>query len=124
MLSLPFQNLTIALCLALQVTATACVPCPCPCTEMQIDGGSREAPLLSANGTPGTSTTCCLLCESRTETQHAMRPASAERHDRLSSALVQAPTLIAADTGPVSLACLRTDVLPFPCAYELQVSLE
>jgi hypothetical protein len=122
MLSIPFQNLTIALCLTLQVTATAFVPCPC--TDTLMVHGSREASLRSMSGTSGTPNSCCLLCESKAETQHPMRSVSTDRHDRLSLASVQAPILITTDTSPVSLAEFGADVLPSPCAYELQVFLE
>ncbi len=124
MLSIPLQNLTIALCLTLQVTATACVPCPCPCMDTLMVHGSREAGLRLLSGTSGTSNACCLLCESKAETQHPMRPVSTDRHDRPSSACVQAPILITTGACPVSLAEFGADVLPSPCAYELQVFLE
>lgn len=124
MLSLSFQNLTIALCLALQVTATVFVPCPCTCVDTPMVEESRETGFASLAGMLDTSSSSCLLCESRPETQHPMRPASVERHERLSSVVVQPTVLVNANARPVSFTDCYTDTLPSSYAHELQVFLE
>ena len=124
MLSLSFQNLTIALCLALQVTATMFVPCPCTCMDAPMVQGSRETGLPSLAGTRDTSRSSCLLCESRPETQQSMRPASVERHERLSSVVVQPTVLANASICPVSFTDCYAYTLPSSYAHELQVFLE
>ncbi len=124
MLSFPFQNLAIALCLTLQVTATAFAPCACPCTHSQIEDGSQDAGLLLASTSQGSSKTCCLLCESRTETQHSMCPSSVDRQDRPPTALAPIPALSGSGTLALKLAEMDASNLTAPESCQLQVFLE
>jgi len=124
MLSFPIQNLAIILCLTLQVTATAFVPCPCPCTHTRIEDNSDDVGLLWASTALGKSKTCCLLCESRTDTQHSMRPSSVDRQDRPATVPAPIPALSDNGTLTLNLAIVDAGMLPAPDSCELQVFLE